>query len=155
MQIFHRMILPSEHADHYLKWRSKFISLKDVELQRFILINGFSDKIELHLFCDASEQAYAACVYIVATDSHGRRKSSLLVAKTKVAPVKTQSVPRLELCFALLGTKLFQSVIKSIAQTPVVIEEIFAWTDSTRVLCWLSKEPSRWSTFVSNRFSEI
>ena len=53
------------------------------------------------------------------------------------------------------GTRLFQSVIKSNAQTPVVIEKIFARTDSTIVLCWLSKEPSRWSTFVSNRISEI
>ena len=147
--------LPFELADQYLKWRTKLISLKDVELQRFVLLDGFSDKIELHLFCDASERAYAACIYIVATDSHGRRKSSLLVAKTKVAPVKTQSVPRLELCAALLGTRLYQSVIKSIGQTPVVIEKTFAWTDSTIVLCWLSKEPSRWSTFVSNRISEI
>ena len=47
--------LPSELADHYLKCRSKLISLKDVELQRFILLDGFSDKTEMHLFCDASE----------------------------------------------------------------------------------------------------
>ena len=147
--------LPSELADQYLNWRTKLISLKDVELQRFVLLDGFSDKIELHLFCDASERAHAACIYIVDTDSHGRRKSSLLVAKTKVAPVKTQSDPRLELCAALLGTRLYQSVIKSLGQTPVVIKKTFAWTDSTIVLCWLSKEPSRWSTFVSNRISEI
>ena len=102
-----------------------------------------------------SERAHAACFFIVATDSYGRRKSSLLVAKTKVAPVKTQSVPRLELCATLLCTRLYQSVIKSIGQTPIVIEETIAWTDSTIVLCWLSKEPSRWSTFVSNRISEI
>ena len=74
--------LSSELADQYLKWRTKLISLKDVELQRFVLPVGFSDKIELHLFCDASERAYAACIYNFATDSHGRRKSSLLVAKT-------------------------------------------------------------------------
>ena len=126
-----------------------------MKLQRFVLLDGFSDKIELHLFCDASGRAYAAYIFIVATDSHGRRKSSLLVAKTKVAPVKTQSAPRLELCAALLGTRLYQSVIKSIGQTLVVIEETFAWTDSTIVMCWLSKEPSRWSTFVPNRISEI
>ena len=68
--------------------------------------------------------------------------------------MKTQSVPILELCAASLGTRVYQSVIKSIGQTPVVIEETFAWTDAI-VLCWLPKEPSRWSTFVSNRISEI
>ena len=69
--------------------------------------------------------------------------------------MKTQSVPRLKICAALLGTKLYQSVIKSTGQAPVVIEETLAWTDSTIVLCWLSTKPSRWSTFVSNRISEI
>ena len=64
--------LPSELADQYLKWRPKWISLKDVELQRFVSLDGFSDKIELHLFCDASGRAHAACINIVATDSHGR-----------------------------------------------------------------------------------
>ena len=83
------------------------------------------------------------------------RNSYSLVAKTKVAPVKTQSAPRLESCAALLGTRLFQSVIKSLDLTPVVIEATLAWTDSTEVVCWLAKEPSRWSTFVSNRISEF
>ena len=50
--------LPSELADQYLRWRTKLISLKDVELQRFVLLDGFSDKIELHLFCDASERVF-------------------------------------------------------------------------------------------------
>ena len=57
--------------------------------------------------------------------------------------MKTQFAPRLELCAALLGTRLFQSDVESIAQTPVVSEETFAWTDSTIFLCWLSEEPSR------------
>ena len=69
--------------------------------------------------------------------------------------MKIQSVPKLEFCAARLGTRLYQSVIKSIGQTPVVIEETFAWTDSTIVLCWLSKEPSHLSTFVSNRIIEV
>ena len=78
-----------------------------MELQRFVLVDGFSDKTELHRFCDASERAYDAHIYIVATDFHGRWKSSLIVVKTKVAPVKTQSVARLELRAALLSTSLF------------------------------------------------
>ena len=147
--------LPFEHADHHLIWRSKLISLKDVELQRIVLLHRFSDKIVLHLFCDASEKAYAASIHIVATDSHGRWKSSLLVSKTKVAPVKSQSVPTSELYAALLGTRLFQPVIKSLCQTPVVFEETFAWNKSKIVICRLSNKPFRWSTFSSNKISEI
>ena len=147
--------LPSECADHYLKWRSKWISSKAVGMQRFVSLDGFSDKIELHLFCDASGRAHAACINIVATDSHGRWKSPLRFAKTKVAHVKTQSVPKLELWAALLVTRLFQSVIKSIGQMPVVIEETYVWTDSTKVRWRLSKELFRWSTLVSNIISEF
>ena len=119
-------------------WRSKLISLKDEELRRFVLRDGFSDKSELHLVCDASEKAYAACIYIVAIDTIGRLKSSLFVAETRVAPVKTQSLFRdwnyVQLCYVLEYFSLF---LKSTAHTPVVIEETFAWTDSKMVLCWL------------------
>ena len=58
----------------------------------------------------------------------------------------------MELCAALLGTRLFQSLITPVYQTPVVIEETIAWTASTIDLCWLSKP--RWSAFVSNGISE-
>ena len=138
--------LPSEIEEQYSKGRSKLISLKHVQLQWFVLVDGFSDKIVLHLFCDASENAFAFCFYVVATDFQGSWKSSLLDAKTKVVRMKTLSVPRLELSAALLGTRLIQSVRKSFACIPVIAEETFAWTDTTIVLCSLSKEPSRWST---------
>ena len=81
-------------------------------MQLFVLLGQLFDKIELHIFCDASEKAYVACICFVAADSHGRRKSFLIVAKTKVAPVKTQ--PRLELNAALLCQRLYQCVIESI-----------------------------------------
>ena len=77
------------------------ISLKDVDIKLFVLLLIFSDKIESHLSCDSSDRAYADGILIVATDSHDRRKSLLLFAKTLfVARVETKSVPRLELCAA-------------------------------------------------------
>ena len=102
---------------------------------------------ELHRFVDASGRTYAACIYTVAPDSH---KPLLRVVKTKVAPLKTQSAPRLEFCATLVETRLFQSVIKSIARMPVVIGK-----PSLRLLqqlfCFYCQKTSRWSTFVSNR----
>ena len=55
----------------------------------------------------------------------------------------------------MLGTRVFQAVVKSIAQTPVGIEETLAWTDTTKFLHWLSKEPSRWSSFLTKQIIKI
>ena len=69
--------------------------------------------------------------------------------------MKTQTIPRLELCAALLGVKLLDAVVKSLSNLKMKIQSKHAWTDSTIVLAWLFKEPSQWSTFVANRISKI
>ena len=61
---------------------------------------------QLHGFSDASEQAYAGVVYLRMVDSTGQVHTSLVIAKTKVAPVKRLSIPRLELCGAQLLAQL-------------------------------------------------
>lgn len=61
---------------------------------------------ELHLFCDASEQAYGSVAYLRVTDRHGNVSVSFVVARSRVAPKKTISIPRLELCAALAGSQL-------------------------------------------------
>ena len=77
------------------------------------------------------------------------------MAKTKVAPVKSQSIPRLEHCAALRSARLLKSTLKAINQINLQIGTQYAWTDSTIVLSWLSREPSHWFTSVSNRVSEF
>ena len=103
--------LPTELTTAYLDWRRKLEALKDIQLQRFCLSKEQSDKVSLHVFCDASEKRYAACIYVVADE--GGRTSMLLAAKSEVATLKVQSIPRLELCGALLGQRLLSSVLSS------------------------------------------
>ena len=148
-------ILPSDISEFYCKWRSKLKFLNEIAIDRFALCNEQNDEINLHLFCDASEKGYAACVYIVSCDTEGNMKATLLTGKSKVSPLKTQSIPRLELCAALLGVNLLDAVVKSLSKLKMEIQSKNAWTDSTIVLSWLLKEPSQWSTFVANRISKI
>jgi len=107
---------------------------------------------ELHGFSDASTKAYGAAVYIRLLPRNGPVTASLLIAKSKVAPIKTLSVPRLELSGAVLLSRLM-SVVRSNLQLSTL--QCHCWTDSTITLAWLKQSPSNWTTFVANRVAEI
>ena len=108
--------------------------------------------MQLHGYCDASQDAYGGVVYLRLTDPSGNIHTEIVVAKTKVSPIKRLSIPRLELCGAQLLTKLLCHA-KRILDIPVT--SVFAWTDSTIVLTWLTGNPRRFKTYVGNRISFI
>ncbi|OXA42254.1 uncharacterized protein LOC110859464 [Folsomia candida] len=102
-------------------------------------------------FSDASERAYSAVVYFCAYQED-KISTSLITSKTRVAPVKTVSLPRLELCGALLLSELMSSVQSALR---IPLHSVTAWTDSSVTLSWIKSHPSRWKTFVANRLTKI
>ncbi|XP_008182367.1 uncharacterized protein LOC103309231 [Acyrthosiphon pisum] len=109
-------------------------------------------QIEIHGFADASMKAYGACIYMRTIDTDGIVKSQLVCAKSRIAPVKVISIPRLELCAALLLSRLIDVIIPALNLS---ILRRYLWTDSTVTLDWISAESNRWKTFVANRVGEI
>lgn len=100
---------------------------------------------------DASLEAYSAVSYLRIVDNDGIQ-CSFVGAKTKVAPIKPMSVPRLELQAAVLGTRLAKDVERS--QRFTIQQQIF-WSDSQTVLAWINSETRRYTQFVAFRVGQI
>ncbi|XP_042214600.1 proline-rich protein 36-like [Homarus americanus] len=87
--MFHQVRVLPEHRDilHFLWWTDDQLS------------------VQLHHFCDASQQAYGAVSYLRITSGDGAHSTSFVCGRAKVAPLKQQTIPRLELCAAVLAAK--------------------------------------------------
>ncbi|XP_043501619.1 uncharacterized protein LOC122523813 [Polistes fuscatus] len=143
--------LPSELREGWYQYCQGLVTLPSLFVGRWL--GGTSNSYyQIHGFSDASSRAYAAVVYLRIDKCDGRCQVSLLASKSKVAPVKTVSIPNLELCGAALLVKLIRHLtsLDFLQKRP-----IFAWSDSQIVLTWLRKHPCHCKTFVANRVSLI
>lgn len=160
-----KMILQELWAEHKLGWDDPvpekikcswltFVeglsSIAELRVPRYILIDD-PVHVELHCFCDASQKAYGACIYLRSVNKQGEIKINLLCSKSHVAPVAPTTIPRLELCAALLGAELAAVVVQALR---LKINLCFYWSDSKVVLSWL-RTTKGMKTFVANRVGTI
>ena len=99
----------------------------------------------LHIFADASLRAYGAAVYLQQGTS-----CVLIMSKSRAAPLKQLSLPRLELMAAVIAARLYLFVKTSLS----ISSDHVLWSDSQIVLSWISSE-KRLKPFVSNQVGEI
>ena len=142
-------------AKEWDKWVLSMKNISDLKIPRCFKPTDFDDAyLELHHYSDASEKAYGCCTYLRAVNRWGAIHTDLIVSKTKIAPLKTVSIPtcRLELQGAVLAAKM-DSLLKR--ELDIDLQESWFWTDSEVVLKYLANESKRFSVFVSNRISII
>lgn len=136
----------------WIEFSSNLHRLSEIKIPRYCLALA-ATKCHLLCFCDASQKGYAAVIYLRVLCPRSGVKVFLLKCKTRVAPLKTVSIPRLELCAAFLLTKLFLSVHPLLGKVSAL--DVLFFTDSTIVLSWLRLSPHTLQTFVGNRVSFI
>ena len=139
---------------HWQNWMCKLKSLKNIKLNRCYKPAGFGKVVScsLHYFSDASERGYGQATYIRLVNKIGKIHSSLVMGKSRVAPMKYTSIPRLELAAAVLLVKMTGIIKKELAIDH--ISEYF-WTDSQVVIGYIRNTQRRFKIFVANRVQQI
>lgn len=142
--------VPEKIRSDWLKFTEGLENISQLRIDRNVLIDD-PINVEMHCFCDSSQKAYGACIYLKSTNEQGDSKVSLLCAKSRVAPINPTTIPRLELCAALLGAQLASVVTKALRFN---IDRHVYWSDSKVVLSWLNTTKAM-KTFVANRVGTI
>nr|CAH7758019.1 unnamed protein product [Callosobruchus chinensis] len=143
--------LPHNLHHRWLEFSSQMNLLNSLHIPQKVTCDN-AVKFELHAFSDSSEQAYGACVFIKSLNAKGDCSVNLLCAKSKVAPLKTITMPRLELCAALTLARMVSKISESVE---INFDKIYCWSDSSIVLAWLKTSPSLLKPFVDSRVEEI
>ncbi|KAL0861187.1 hypothetical protein ABMA27_009669 [Loxostege sticticalis] len=143
--------LPTDLAKQFKKWLEHAYLINDCVIpRRFSSLPINESEVSLHVFCDASKEAYSACIFL-RIQHREHVDVSLVIAKSRVTPVNEITMPRLELIAATLGTRLSMTAIESLGLSNCAT---YYWTDSSVVLTWI-KCNGPWTVFVSNRVKEI
>ncbi|XP_055632531.1 uncharacterized protein LOC129773008 [Toxorhynchites rutilus septentrionalis] len=147
--------IKDEEFNRWTKWIAILSQVDHVHIPRCYVGQESSTSlvsVQLHILVDASEDAYCAAAYFRFILVDGTVICNLVSAKTKVAPLKPLSIPRLELQAAVLGARLASFVSEN--HTYCIEKRVF-WSDSSTVLAWIRSDARRYRQFVSCRIGEI
>ena len=141
--------IPSDYLSRWLAWLDDLRKLSEFSVNRCIKHPDFGRIVssQIHHFCDASQSAYEAVSYLRLINFDDRIHCSFLVGKSRLAPLKLTSIPRLELAAATVSIHL-NKMLKAELEIPV--DTITFWTDSMTVIRYIKNESKRFHTYVSN-----
>nr|XP_046208328.1 uncharacterized protein LOC124037560 [Oncorhynchus gorbuscha] len=146
--------LPDDLRSQWEFWLQGLQNLSEVRIQRSYLPSSFKEvqSYELHHFSDASTSGYGECSYLRTISTAGEVHCSLVMGKSRVAPSKVTTIPRLELSAAVVAVRTSDMLKKELEIQG--LQEYF-WTDSKVVLGYINNEARRFHVFVANRIQRI
>jgi hypothetical protein len=145
--------LDDEDKQFWSDYRGGMKEMSQIAIDRFVLTSLSPKEIQIHGFSDACMNGYGACVYVRCVDSDGKVKVTLLCSRSRVAPLSSKTIPRLELCAATLLANLYQTVKASLVEG--IKYKTYLWTDSMITLAWIRMRSRNLKTFVAHRVADI
>ncbi|XP_062587767.1 uncharacterized protein LOC134249430 [Saccostrea cucullata] len=146
--------LPECRIKDWRNWKDSLKSLEHLQVPRCLLQHSYedSDVKRLHVFSDASEQAIAAVAFLQAIDNNRTIHIGFTYGKSKIAPKHGHTIPRLELCAAVLAVEVGEMVSQHLG---LELSDIRYYSDSRVVLGYLQNTSRRFYIYVSNRVARI
>ena len=146
--------LPDTLLSQWQRWRNSLPHLENVSVPRCYHPPDFGTIVrrEIHAFSDASKDAIGASIYLRLFNDRGEICTALLFGQSKVAPAQTTTIPRLELCAAVLASQAVNKIVKEI---DMEINQVTFYTDSKVVLGYIQNESRRFYVYVANRVQTI
>ncbi|XP_068712986.1 uncharacterized protein [Montipora foliosa] len=146
--------LDGKILQRWQQWRNNLPLLAEVKIPRCYFSRADHEKAtpQLHHFCDASQIGYGTCTYLRIVYPDGTVECAFITEKSRNAPIKTVSIPRLKLQGALLAARVDFSVRKELN---FEFERVVFWTDSMITLNYIYSESRRFQTYVANRVTEF
>ncbi|XP_055944625.1 uncharacterized protein LOC129975587 [Argiope bruennichi] len=144
--------LPQDLEEKWNTWCSELSAIDNLRIERKLFTKLRTNDISLHIFCDASPKAYGAVAYFRYITEEGSAKVSFIMSKSKVAPLKTLTLARLELMAALIGARLAKYLQDTF---PSLIKRVYLWSDSKIVIHWVKGSAKIWKPFVCNRVTQV
>ena len=143
--------LPSDLTKEWEIWKADLPKISEMKYERWVSFEEATE-FELHGFCDASGDGLAATVYLVSKGG-GKVQSKLLRSKTRVNANKPMSMPRREMCAAVLLSLVMHITAEAVKDLNIT-KKVY-YTDSMNTLYWIVSDHYSWPTFVANRIRQI
>eukprot|EP00079_Xenopus_tropicalis_P024746 XP_012817710.2 PREDICTED: uncharacterized protein LOC100485864 [Xenopus tropicalis] len=147
-------LLPREKLHEWLLWKESLQALEHIEIPRCYVSTPLSavSRKELYVFSDASNTAIGAVAYLKTIDVCNKCSVGFVMGKSRLSPKPAHTIPRLELCAAVLTVELYELIRDEIDKD---LDAVRFFTDSKTVLGYICNTSRRFFLYVANRVNRI